>query len=529
MPTPTSPPRPARSGPLGASWGELARIVAGPVLGLVVWWLLGPSVSGTGAAPDPGGGAGPIPLTEDARFAALVATWMAAWWILEALPLPATALLPLVLLPVLGIQPVGETASAYGDDLIFLFGGGFVIGLAMERWGLHRRIALSMISVVGGTPKLLIGGFMLATAVLSAFISNTATTVMLLPVGLGIIAVVQSGGEDGERGLSAAPAGRFSRGMLLGIAYAASIGGTATIIGTPPNGIMVAIMSENLSREITYAGWLPFGGLFAGVFLVVVWFLLTSVMFRVTEVPGTLGHGVVREHLRRLGRITRPEVLVGIVFLLTAGGWVLRSSIVGWFDPDGDGPLPSRVALLEDATIAIAGALLVFLLPSGRRGERLIDWDTAVRLPWSVLLLFGGGLALAGSFASTGLDRWIGSQLGVLGGLPPIVLVLAVCLLLTFLTEVTSNTATASALLPVLASATGLPAHPEVLVVAAALSCSCAFMLPVATPPNAIVFGSGRLRMRDMMLAGVGLNVLGAVWIAIMATWVAPSLLGPGE
>lgn len=449
---------------------------------------------------------------------------MAAWWISEAIPLAATSLLPIVLLPLLGVASPAAASAPYASDVIFLFAGGFVLGLAMERWGLHRRIALSIISLVGTRPPALVAGFMLATALLSAFVSNTATAVMLLPIAVSILGVastrLRDSGGDADGVLR-----KLGPGLLLGIAYAASIGGVATINGTPPNGILIGNLNELLGIEVGYARWLMIGLPMAAVMLPLAWALLVFVLYRVPlkELPG--GRSVIREELRAMGRPGRGEVIVLVVFALTGLGWVFRPLITEALLARG--VLPEG-ATLSDSTIAIVAALALFIIPvRPRRLEMTMNWETAVRLPWGVLLLFGGGLSLAAAISASGLDSYLGSLFGGLRGTNPVIVVLLVCLVVKAATEVASNTAVASALLPVLAAAGPvIGVHPALLMVPAAISASFAFMLPVATPPNAVIFGSGRVAVRQMAAAGLWLNLIAAVVATALCVWLVPLVLG---
>lgn len=419
----------------------------------------------------------PAGLTPAEWSVALVAILMAIWWISEALPLAATALVPIVAFPLLGVLPAGEVTEAYGNDLIYLFLGGFFIAVTMQRWQLHRRIALHTISLVGPSPRRVILGFMLATAGLSMWISNTATAMMMLPIALAVLR--QSEDEAGQRG-EALPRG-FGVALMLGVAYAASIGGVATLIGTPPNAVLAGQVQELYGIEITFAGWMAFGLPLSLLFLGIAWAYLA--FGRHCRNLGSLASGrePIRQELAALGRMDRAERRVLGVFALVAAAWVGRG-----FLPEG------VLEELGDASIAIAGALALFLLPSGRgQGERLLDWQTAVQIPWDIVLLFGGGFALAAGFAASGLSESLAEALEVLDG-ASILLILAACVaLVVFLTEVTSNTATATVFVPLMgALATAMGFNPVVLMSAVAVAASCAFMLPVATPPNTVIFGS---------------------------------------
>jgi len=432
---------------------------------------------------------------------AAVAILMATWWLTEAVPISATALLPLVLFPMFGVAPIDDVAAPYADPLVFLFLGGFLIALAIERWNLHRRIALTVLSGVGAREDMQIGGFMLATAAISMWVSNTATAVMMLPVALSIVPRSPDGAlEPGNE--------RFAVALLLGVAYGASIGGIGTLIGTPPNALLAAFMNQNYGIEIAQFQWMLLGVPVSAVMLVITWLMLTRLLLPVrrTELPGA--RAAIRGQLADMGPASRAEKRVAVVFGLTALLWVTR-------------PLLNRLVpelQLSDTTIALAGALLLFLIPNGiERGRFLLTWQQAERLPWGVLLLFGGGLSLASAVSGSGLAAWIGAQLEGLQGVPPIVLVLTVCVLIIFLTELTSNLATSATFLPVVAAlAATLDAPPLLLTIPTVLAASFAFMLPVATPPNAIVFGSGYLTVPQMARAGIWLNLVGIAVIIVM-------------
>jgi len=463
-------------------------------------------------------------LSDAGRATAAIGVLMAILWMTEAMPLPATSLLPAALFPLAGVAEIRDAAAPYAHELIFLFGGGFMLALAMERWGLHKRVALLTVLAVGTRPVRLIGGFMLAAALLSMWISNTATTVMMLPIAVSVIGLLESRLEGSE---DAAHAPRYAVCLLLGMAYAASIGGVATIIGTPPNVILVGYMRDSLGVEISFARWMAIGAPFSAVFLILTWLLLTRVLHpvRLRQLPG--GRDLIRNELHKLGPMSRGEWTVFIVFLLTATLWIVRQPLTDW--PWLVQRFP-QIQGLHDGGVAIIAAVLLFALPvHPKRQEFAMDWETARRLPWGVLLLFGGGLSLARAVSTSGLDAWIGSQVSGLGAWPTLALVYAVVMMVIFLTELTSNTATATTFLPILGGvAIGLEMDARVLVIPAAIAASCAFMMPVATPPNAIVFGSGRVRIADMVQAGVVLNLVGGVLITALAYTVILWALGGG-
>lgn len=441
---------------------------------------------------------------------AAVAALMAIWWITEAIPIPATALLPVGLFPLLGIMPGKTVAATYFNNIIFLFIGGFIMALAMQRWQLHRRIALRIILLIGASPKRLVLGFMVATAFLSMWISNTATTMMMVPIAMAIIIKL----KDSFPGRAVT---RFAVGLLIGIAYSASIGGTATLIGTPPNLSFTRIFAIYFPNapDITFAQWFQFGLPFAAVFLILAWLILTLIFVPDRKALGAGTEIFKREH-QRLGKMSSEEKVVLVLFAAMALLWLLRSDIpVGGFVIPGWSTVLPVPAFIDDGTVAIAVAMILFLIPSrSNKGQRLMDWETATKLHWGIVILFGGGFALASGFKESGLSVWFAEQLTGLGGTPPVVLVASVCTMLTFLTELTSNTATTEMILPLLGSlAVAIKTNPLLLMIPATLSASCAFMLPVATPPNAIVFGTGEVNMADMMKVGIILNFAGVVLI----------------
>lgn len=454
--------------------------------------------------PAPGGMSG------EAWLASGMLLLMATWWSTEAIAIPATALLPIVLIPALGLDTAAAATAAYANPIIFLFMGGFVLGLAMQRWNLHKRIALLTLLAVGSQPKRQIAGFMLATAFLSMWVSNTATTIMMLPIGLSVVSMMTRQEPAAVR--------RFATALLLAIAYAASVGGIATLIGTPPNALLAAYLAQNQDITIGFAQWMLIGVPVSLCMLIAIWFWLTRRNFGLGHDAARNADGV-RDQLHALGSMTRAEKLVATVFVLTATAWIFQ-------------PLLSAELLpwLNDTVIAISAAVTMFLIPVDLRSRTfLMDWDTAQGMPWGVLLLFGGGLALAGAISSSGLATWIAESLGVLSMLPALLMVALVVTVIIFLTEVTSNTATAAAFLPLLgalAMAQGL--SPVLFTVPAAIAASCAFMMPVATPPNAIVFGSGHLQIGDMIRAGFALNLLGIVVVTfagyVLVGWIFSGL-----
>jgi len=465
-----------------------------------------------------------VVLDSGARATAAVAVWMAVWWLTEAIPVYATALLPLALLPLAGATTMKAAATPYAHPLIFLFLGGFLIAVAMQRWGLDRRVALSTLRFVGARPAHVVGGFMVVTAGTSMWVSNTATSVMMLPIALGVIELA---GSSEPETVDAAAAVRRQRNfavcLLLGIAYAASIGGVGTLVGTPPNLFLASFAESQLGREISFARWMGVGIPLVAVFLPLCWWLLTRVLHPLGRdpLPGA-SERVAAEHAA-LGPLSRGEWLVLGVFLLTATGWLLRPLLVE-LEIGGSRPF----AGLSDTGVAMIGALLLFVLPVDRRLRTFgLDWETATQLPWGILLLFGGGLSLASAIDAAGLGAFLGSLVAGLEGAPAVLLTAAVVSLVIFLTELTSNTATAATLLPILAGlAPGLGIDPLALVVPAAVAASCAFMLPVATPPNAVVFGSGFIAIAEMARVGIWLNLVGVVLITALTYALVIPLLG---
>jgi len=440
---------------------------------------------------------------------------MAIWWITEAIPIPVTALLPLVLFPLLGINTAAATAANYAHHLIFLFLGGFWIAVTLERWNVHRRIALHTIRIVGTSPRRIVLGFMVATGFLSMWLSNTATTMMMLPIGMAVLSRIAPQALEREEGEPLT--NPFGTALMLGIAYAASIGGIATLIGTPPNAVLAGVVEKLYGYKITFATWIGFGLPLSVVMLILVWLYLTRLSFvRLPPMQGS-GHGAIRDEIRRIGRLTYQEKAVLVVFVCVAAAWI------------GHGLVPILwLSKVQDSTIAIAGAVALFIIPArDGSGGQLLDWPTAVKIPWDIILLFGGGFALADGFARSGLAEWIATQLAGLSGVGWIAIVASVALLTIFLTEVTSNTATATMLLPIVASiATGAGIHPLGPMVSAALAASFAFMLPVATPPNAVVFASRCVSIPQMARAGLWLNLLGFAMITLFVTVLLPALWG---
>jgi solute carrier family 13 (sodium-dependent dicarboxylate transporter), member 2/3/5 len=482
----------------------------------------------------------PVPegLSREAWLLASFMLLMACWWATEAIPIAATALVPLAIFPVFGIVSVREASLPYADPIVMLLLGGFVIALAVEKWNLHARIALHVVLRFGAKPALLILGFMVASSALSMWISNTATTLMMIPIALKVAQSMEKEGVDIRM---------FAPALALAIAYSASIGGLGTPVGTPSNLIGIGYLENTLDRTISFPQWMMIG--LPAVFLIIpaAWFILTRMAFKVdtTARGGAEGHEAVRRELVALGRMTTPEKRVAALFGTVALLWMGRelnfggeltfgwNPLLAWLSGALD--LPVTLAL-NDTQIAVAGALATFLVPAGGRDEEerkrsgvaLMDWDGTRRLPWAVLILFGGGISMAGAMTATGLDQWLGDRLSIVAGLPVPLVVLIVAYIVVFLTELTSNVATTTAFMPVLgalAAAMGIPA--EQLIIPIALAASCAFMLPVATAPNAIVYGGGAVTMAQMIKAGFRINLVAAPLIALVSSLIAPMVF-PG-
>ena len=418
--------------------------------------------------------------------------WIAIWWITEAVELEATALLPLIVFPLSGGLNLTSVAESYGNPFIFLFMGGFILGLAIQKWDLHKRIALKVIAFVGTNQKKVILGFMISTAFLSMWISNTATSIMMLPIGFSVMAQFDDSGT-------------FGRNLMLGIGYSASIGGMATLIGTPPNIVFAGVIKETFDIELFFMQWMMFALPFVVLFLFIAWYYLANFC-------GKLSASDKQKEIKleKLPKISVQEKRVLMVFITVAFMWITRSFLIVKILPG-----------IDDTQIAILGAIVLFLIPSGKKDQKLMDWETAKKLPWGILLIFGAGLAIAEGFSTTDLASWLGEQLLQLKAVPTLIILLLVIASVNFLTEITSNIATASMILPILAAmAVSINMSPLTLMVAAILASSCAFMLPVATPPNAVVFSSGRIRMGEMVKTGFVLNIISILLIyAFVIFW----------
>ncbi len=480
----------------GRSRHQLVGLFLGPVLAILMM--------ATGA---------PEGLSQSAWNTASIGVLMAVWWATEAVPIAVTALLPLVCFPLAGVATIHDTAAPYANKVIYLFLGGFIVAFAMQRWNLHRRIALTVLQHVGGNGRSLVGGFMIASSVLSMWVMNTSTTMMLLPIAVSIISVihktVESLDETGKRD--------FQYSLLLGVAYGATIGGMATLVGTAPNAMLAAFMQESYGVEIDFARWMLVGLPLSAMMLPLAWLTLTRVAFKVDFKTSPESRATLEKMKEDMGRITVPEKRVAIVFVLMALTWVMRPMLVKF----------PGLSALDDSGIAMAGAISLFLIPSGEKSDPLLmRWHYAEQLPWSVLILFGGGLTLASAVTRTGLAEWLGGALQAVGMLPLPVIVIIAATMIIFLTELTSNIATTATFLPVVgAIAIESGFDPIVVTVPVTFAASCAFMLPVATPPNAIVFGSGMLTIPKMVRAGMMLNIIGIFLVSTVALFLAPKFL----
>ena len=452
----------------------------------------------------------PIDLSSEGVSILASTLWVAIWWVTEAVPISVTALIPIIIFPLSGGLDLKTTTAAFGHKFVFLFIGGFILAIAIEKWNLHKRIALNIINYVGTKKSHIILGFMVATAFLSMWISNTATSVMILPVGLAIISQLKDNPNtiDNENTI-------FGKALMLAIAYSASIGGMATLIGTPPNLVLAGVIKTTYDIEITFLQWMSFGLPISIFLLFICWFYLTNIAFKFNDQNFSSGVKEINQQISKLGRFSYEEKTVLFVFIATALAWITQSFI-----------LKKYILAIDDTIIAITSAVILFILPSKNNKKPILSWEDTVKLPWGILLLFGGGMALAKGFDSSGLAVWIGNQLTVLEAVPLLFLLLILISIVNFLTEITSNLATTAMLLPVLASlAEAININPYFLLVGATVAASCAFMLPVATPPNAVVFGSKLLKINDMVKKGFWMNIISiiiltcAVYILLPLIW----------
>ena len=447
-------------------------------------------------------------LTLQANAIIASTVWMAIWWITEAIPISVTALLPIILFPLTGGLELSETTASYGHKYVFLYLGGFIIAIAMQKWNLHKRIALNIISFIGTNVIKIILGFMVATAFLSMWISNTATAVMMLPIAMAIVDQLKDNPDTIENENKI-----FGKALMLGIAYSASIGGISTLIGTPPNLILAGVVEETFGYEITFSTWFKFGFPISLILLFLCWKYLTGIAFKFEQKSFPGGIKEIKKQLQKIGKLSYEEKLVALIFTLTAIAWVTRDI------------LKLIIPVIDDTIIVMISALIIFLLPTNDKKRRLINWEEASKLPWGILLLFGGGMALASGFKESGLALWIGTQMTLLDGINLFLLLFVLIASVNFLTEITSNLATTAMLLPILyPMAMTIDVHPFILMVSAAVAASCAFMLPVATPPNAVVFGSGYLRIPDMVRVGIWMNVLSIILLSVFVYYLLPYL-----
>lgn len=454
----------------------------------------------------------PAAVTPEAWQVICMAIFMLVWWVTEAVPLPVTALLPMLCLPLMGISSMRDAAAPYASPIVFLFMGGFMIALAMETWSLHRRIALNIVRLTGVNANGIILGFMLATAALSMWISNTATTVMMLPIALSVIDLLtrNRGSDYPKQGINF-----FALSMMLGIAYAANIGGTATLIGTPPNVVFAGYIRETYDIEVSFARWMIMGVPFAVLLIAITYLLIVKVLYpnRLGEFKGA--KELIEREVVELGPMSTGERRTLIIFLTTALAWIFRANINQLFPALG----------LSDAGIALLATVALFIVPVNFKEERFVlEWRHTEKLPWGILLLFGGGLSLANALEETGIIDLIGSQFAGFHG-AVFIIILALTAVSLFLTEIMSNVALVAVFLPVVGGiANGIDLNPLLACIPVTLAASCAFMLPMSTPPNAIVFASGHLRVAQMARAGLALNIIAILLIGLLAEWVLPAL-----
>ena len=452
----------------------------------------------------------PEEISVNAWRVAAVGSLMAILWATEAIPLFVTALLPLIFFPLFGISSFSEAAMPFSNKNIFLFLGGFILALSIQKSNLHERIALGILRFSGKDGSSLIAGFMGVSAFLSMWMMNTSTTLMLLPIGISVATIASNQNPESDNN-------GFATALMLGIAYAATIGGMTTLIGTAPNAVFASFIEQNYNVKISFIDWLCIGLPLALIMLPATWFVLTKIIFDTSFSSNDEAMNLIKQRYENLGIITIPEKRVLIIFCLTAFSWISREGLQN---------IPG-LENLSDHVIAVIASVSLFLIPNGTKGEKLMNWETAKNVPWNLLILFGGGLSLANAVSYSGLSVWLGGNLEPLGSLGLIILVLASVGLIIFLTELTSNLATTSVFLPVIASmAIGLGESPLVLTASITLAASCAFMLPVATPPNLIVYGSNLFKVNQMIKAGFALNILGLILVTLIALTLVPYFLG---
>lgn len=488
-----------------------AAVAAGPLLALAVYAVLPTAFPAEGGAM--------VPFSHAGRATLAVLVWMALWWMTEAVEIEVTSLLPLVVFPLAGIAGIEAAAAPYASSVVFLFLGGFILALALQRCGLDRRMAFLVLRQVGTTPDRLVGGMLVTTAFVSMWVSNTAAAAMMVPIAVAVVGLVPGAADEAGRSQDAKA---FATALMLSIAYGASIGGLATLIGSPPNGIAARFMAQRYGVEVTFLDWLAFGLPLTIVILPIVWLILTRIVFPSRLGPVAGGRDFLEAQWRALGPMSRAERTVTGVFAATVALWVARPWLATllWDDV-------RPLAGLTDAGIAMLAAVVLFVVPAEAGGKAVMDWETARRLPWGVLLLFGGGLSLAGATEATDAAVFIGSFTHGLSGLPVFAVVLTVVAATTFASELTSNTAQVALMLPLLAAvAPALDVPPALLILPCTLAASLAFMMPVGTPPNAIVFGSGLVTIPQMLRAGLWLNVAGIAVVTAFAWWVIGPLFG---
>ena len=462
-------------------------LVVGPLLFSLFYFI--PSITGLDSSP---------------RAVLGVTAWVATWWITEALPIPATSLLPIILLPLTGGADQATATMAYGNPIVFMYMGGFTIAIAIEKWNLHRRIAMSIISILGTSSNRIILGVGLATAFLSMWISNAATALMMLPIAIALITEIKEKQFFNEKSMQ-----NFSKGLLLMVAYSASIGGLATIVGSVPNAAFVAIANSMLNQNITFSDWFLFGIVVTTILMIVLYFYITKIKFPVKQ-TGEISSDFARQQLKDLGPMSIEEKMVSIIFCLIGSLWIFG------------GFLPFE---LSDTTISMTGAVLLFMIPSSK-GGRILDWIDMKHLSWGLLLLFGGGLSLAAAFESSGLTSWFGDILSNLEQFNYLVILIILTATILFMTEIMSNTAVSNMLMPIsIGLAAGIGVAPYGIMAVVALASSCAFMLPISTPPNAAVFSTNELKIEDMVKAGFWMNMVSIVVIVLAVYFLQPILL----
>ncbi|MBT8113289.1 MAG: SLC13 family permease [Gammaproteobacteria bacterium] len=490
---------------MSATQSKVIWLILGPTMALIVYWLLPDQyIASNGES---------TIFTHTAKATLALLVWMAVWWLSEATHITVTALLPIALFPLFSVASIKDATAPYASHIIFLFLGGFIIAIAIQRWNLDKRIALGILTRIGNSPSRIVGGFMLATAFLSAFISNTATTAMMLPIGLSVIALLTSKNTNH---------GAFATCIMLSIAYAANIGGIATVIGTAPNLFVASFLKDAIDtpfqQDIGFLQWAKIGTPTALILLPIAWWLLSKIIYKVDKISLHHSSKSLHDQKHSLGKMSYEEKAVCWVFVFTIVLWLSRTFLQG-LELTISGNAYTPLSGLTDSSIAIFSAILLFLIPAKSNSNSFIlEWKDLRDLPWGILILLGGGLSLAAAVQANGVTEFIGAQATVLAFMPPLLILLIIITAVVFLTELTSNTATTATLVPVLAAiAPSLNIHPYVLVIPAAIAASCAFMLPIATPPNAIVFGSGHIAMREMRKSGIWLNLLCLLTLTALA------------